>query len=75
MTDTPEPGGPAAPKTVTLSAVAEEMAAEADFHRNRKLLRASQVDELAAHVAQLTKQLEALAPKKAKKEAGNGDPA
>ena len=58
MTDSTEPAGEAVPKPITLSAVAEEMAAEADFHRNRKLLRAAQVDELAAQVSRLTRAIE-----------------
>lgn len=36
---------------ITLSALAEELAAEAEWHRNRKLLRAGHVDELRAQLA------------------------
>ena len=60
MTDPTEPAGEAVPKKITLSAVAEEMAAEADYHRNRKLIRAAQVDELSAKIAELTAALEAM---------------
>ena len=36
---------------IVLSAVAEELAAEAEWHRNRKLVRAGHVDELRAQLA------------------------
>lgn len=36
---------------ITLSALAEELAAEAEWHRNRKLMRAGHVDELRAQLA------------------------
>jgi len=65
MTDSPEAAGEAVPKKITLSAVAEEMAAEADYHRNRKLLRAAQVDELSVKIAELTAALEAMKPMEA----------
>lgn len=75
MTDQTEAGGEALPqqKNVRLSAIAEEMALEADYHRNRKLHRAAQVDELTAKVDALTAELEQFSTKK--KGAGNGDPA
>lgn len=41
----------APPTQITLSAVAEELAAEAEWHRNRKLVRAGHVDELRAQLA------------------------
>ena len=44
-------GQPADQTQIVLSAVAEELAAEGEWHRNRKLLRAGHVDELRAQLA------------------------
>lgn len=42
---------PAGTTQIVLSAVAEELAAEAEWHRGRKLQRAGHVDELRAQIA------------------------
>lgn len=48
---------------ITLSAVAEELAAEAEWHRNRKLMRAGHVDELRIQLAAAQAQNAELAEK------------
>lgn len=75
MTNSIKPAGEAVPKPIPLSAVAEEMAAEAEFHRNRKLLRAAQVDELAAQVSRLTRAIEEIDSRAQKKEGEDGSAA
>ena len=71
-----QPAPDAATRKVTLSAVAEEMAIEADFQKNRKLIRAAQVDEMAASNAALVAKVEELAAALEAIPGGkNGDPA
>lgn len=72
-TDSNEPAGEAVPKKIAVSAVAETLNRAMQFWQGEALLRASQVDELAAQVSRLTRAIETIDAERQEK--ADGDPA